>query len=187
MQFWGQGKRFGLLQMTPERMYWFASLNSLNPEADMNLVRKKDYLTHLFRQWNPSVLESLSLTEEEDILVRPVEAVPALSSFVKERVALLGDAAHAMTPNLGQGACMAIEDAAVLARCLQSSSSVSIALASYQRQRAARINQVRLRSYLLGKIGQWESPLMVTLRTLGLSMAPNAVTQQSFKSLFKAV
>ncbi|NJN23526.1 MAG: hypothetical protein HC810_02875 [Acaryochloridaceae cyanobacterium RL_2_7] len=187
MQYWGQGKRFGLLRMSAERMYWFAALNSLNPEADMNLIRKKDYLVNLFRPWHSSVRDALSRTDENDILVRPIEAVPALTSFIKDRVVLLGDAAHAMTPNLGQGACMAIEDAAVLTRCLQKSESVSVALKTYQRQRAPRVNQVRGRSQLLGQIGQWDNPLMVTLRTLGLSLAPNLITQQSFKSLFKAV
>ncbi len=78
---------------------------------------------------------------------------------------LLGDAAHPMTPNLGQGACQAIEDAVVLAECVrQGNGDVTAALRLYEERRKARTAGVVRRSRLLGRAGQLENPLLCTLR-----------------------
>ena len=185
LQYWGQGKRFGLLSMGQERMYWFASLNRLIPDQDLNLTHRKAYLTQQFQDWHPRVKEAIALTAESEILVRPIKVGPKLKEWHHDRVVLMGDSAHAMTPNLGQGACMAIEDAAVLAQVLQQSPSIAAALTAYERMRQPRVNQVVTRSYLLGVLGQWDSRVLVGLRSLGLSLAPDAVTRLSFQTLFR--
>jgi FAD-dependent urate hydroxylase len=59
--------------------------------------------------------------------------------LVGSRVALLGDAAHAMTPNIGQGGCQAMEDAWVLARCVEAEQTLAAALSSYEAARAERV------------------------------------------------
>jgi 2-polyprenyl-6-methoxyphenol hydroxylase-like FAD-dependent oxidoreductase len=187
LQYWGQGQRFGLLSMGQGKMYWFASLNSQSPDADQTLLEKKEFLTQRFEKWHPRVKEALSLTAESDILVRPIEAGTKLQSWHHRRVALMGDAAHAITPNLGQGACMAIEDAAVLASQLKTTDSVAAALTTYERKRMPRVHQVRMRSYLLGRLGQLENGALVRMRSLGLGLAPDGFTRLSFQSLFKGI
>ena len=183
LQCWGRGKRFGLLSMGQNQMYWFASLNSAIPET--SCPSKKDYLTRCFQNWTPQVQEAIALTDESDIVVRPIETAPRLQSWHQGRVLLLGDAAHAMTPNLGQGACMAIEDAAILVPSLARSNTISQALVAYERQRKPRVNQVILRSYLLGQVGQFESQALTTLRGIGLRLAPKGLLQLSFRTLFQ--
>ena len=90
---------------------------------------------------------------------------------------LLGDAAHPMTPNLGQGACQAIEDAVVLARCLREADDGSErfpgALRRYERLRAPRTASIVRRSRSIGRIGQLENAFLCRLRDLGFALVPS--------------
>jgi 2-polyprenyl-6-methoxyphenol hydroxylase-like FAD-dependent oxidoreductase len=85
-----------------------------------------------------------------------------LASWGVGRVTLLGDAAHPMIPNLGQGACQAVEDAVVLARCLGDDAPRSLRL--YEGRRIPRTTAVVRRSRLAGRVTQLENPLLRRLR-----------------------
>jgi 2-polyprenyl-6-methoxyphenol hydroxylase-like FAD-dependent oxidoreductase len=87
-------------------------------------------------------------------------------------VTLLGDAAHPMTPDLGQGAAQALEDTVVLARCLQEAGATADALWRYERLRSTRTAMVVRRSRRLGRVGQLENPLLCVLRNRALAMTP---------------
>ena len=88
---------------------------------------------------------------------------------------LLGDAAHPMTPNLGQGACQAVEDAVVLTRCLHEGGAIADALRRYERLRSGRAAMVVRRSRRVGRVGQLENPLLCRLRDRALTMIPPKV------------
>jgi 2-polyprenyl-6-methoxyphenol hydroxylase-like FAD-dependent oxidoreductase len=89
-----------------------------------------------------------------------------IRGWSRGRVTLLGDAAHPMTPNMGQGACMAIEDALVLSRCLERYPSVPQALLRYEQARFDRTKMVVQDAWDQGVVGQWKHPLAVAARTL---------------------
>jgi 2-polyprenyl-6-methoxyphenol hydroxylase-like FAD-dependent oxidoreductase len=80
----------------------------------------------------------VAATPEDDILYRPVRVAPRLRAWSAGRVTLLGDAAHAMTPNLGQGASQALEDAATLREIVATEADPVAALAVYQQARLRR-------------------------------------------------
>ncbi|GAA3310186.1 hypothetical protein GCM10020295_76570 [Streptomyces cinereospinus] len=105
--------------------------------------------------------------------------LPALPSFVRGRVALLGDAAHAMTPNLGQGACQALEDAVTLAHCLDGTPDTAAALGLYDRLRRPRTQAVVRRSARLGTVGQLAWPPAVLLRDTAARLTPAWATLRS--------
>lgn len=110
---------------------------------------------------------------EADLLV----GADGLHSAVRRR--LLGDPAHPMTPNLGQGGCQAIEDAVVLARALQGSTTVEEALRRYEKARVRRANAIVTQSFRAGRVAQWESALLVRLRDALLRrMPPSALLRQ---------
>ena len=108
-----------------------------------------------------------------------------LPRFVRGLVGLLGDAAHAMTPNLGQGACQAIEDAIVLAACLKRHHWVEPALVEYERRRIPRTKQFVLRSRQLGIIAQFENPIMRWVRDTAMHIAPKEIAERRAKSLLE--
>jgi 2-polyprenyl-6-methoxyphenol hydroxylase-like FAD-dependent oxidoreductase len=105
------GRRFGCMPTADGQVYWYASLHG-EPTGD-----PRDWLFAAYADWHPAVPALIKAAGPDSVrvdeLVRLVEPLPSL---VAGRVALLGDAAHAMTPDLGQGGCQAFEDAAVLRR-----------------------------------------------------------------------
>ncbi|MFQ6850708.1 NAD(P)/FAD-dependent oxidoreductase [Streptomyces sp. 35M1] len=133
---WGSGRFFGLTPVEPGRTNWYATA----PEATT-----ADELRGLFAGWHDPIPRILDATDPATwIRYEMRHLYPALPSFVSAdasagRVALVGDAAHAMTPNLGQGACTAILDADALTRALAAAppgpAGIAGALRAYDRER----------------------------------------------------
>ena len=99
------------------------------------------------------------------------------------RISLLGDAAHPMTPDLGQGACQAIEDAVVLAKRLSEESDPASALRDYESQRTRRVAVIVQRSRRLGRVAQLKNPLLCQLRDVLLKRTPDRVLQRQAEEL----
>jgi 2-polyprenyl-6-methoxyphenol hydroxylase-like FAD-dependent oxidoreductase len=158
---WGAGARFGMVPMSGNRVYWFATKNVLEGERQGD---EKAGLHDLFRGWHDPIGALIDAADPAWILRNDIYDRPVLDRWGRGRVTLLGDAAHPMTPNLGQGACQALEDAVVLARCLQDQPEVATALRAYETQRIPRANALVHRSRQVGRIGQVERRAAVWLR-----------------------
>ncbi|MEU6786740.1 FAD-dependent monooxygenase [Nonomuraea angiospora] len=169
--FWGRGERFGFAALPGGRFYCFAAARTPEggeEDAYAGLVRR-------FGGWPDPVPEMLAAVPEDAVLRHDVYAMPPLATYVRGRVALLGDAAHAMDPALGQGAGMALEDAVTLAACLRADRDVDVALARYDRVRRPRTQAIVRRSALLGAAslmawgpGAWSRNLAARLVPPGL-------------------
>lgn len=169
---WGRGAIFGLVGLGQGLFYWYATKNAPENQPDAPRGRKAELLER-FGSWHEPVPSVIRATEEAEILRNDVYDREPLKSWGEGRVTLLGDAAHPMTPNLGQGACQAIEDAVVLAECVrQGNGDVMAALRRYEERRKARTAVVVRRSRLLGKAGQLENPLLCTLRNAAARAMP---------------
>jgi 2-polyprenyl-6-methoxyphenol hydroxylase-like FAD-dependent oxidoreductase len=162
---WGWGRRFGILPIGQGRVCWYATRNAEPAEGDAPCGRKAE-VQALFRDWHPPIPGLIAATEPGDILRNDARDRPPLRLWGDRRVTLLGDAAHPITPNVGQGACMAIEDAACLARSVLRISSVDAALRDYEASRRSRTARVARQSRFIGAIGQWEHPWVVRGRNL---------------------
>lgn len=97
------------------------------------------------------------------------------------RVLLLGDAAHAMTPNMGQGAAMAVEDAGVLTRLLTSGQSPAEILEAYAAAREDRVRRVHTTSWRIGQLAHWEHPIARAIRDFLLRRVPDSVTLRQLR------
>lgn len=174
---WGRGARFGYTALLGGRTYCFATASRSAGE----FAGSSEYaeLLRRFGCWPDPIPDLLAATPVDSVLRHDLYELPPLSSFVRGRVALLGDAAHAMTPNLGQGACQALEDALTLAHCLDGRPDVTAALRSYDLLRRPRTQAITRRSARLGAIGQLSWPPAVLLRDTAARLAPTRATLRS--------
>ncbi|MFJ8085831.1 FAD-dependent monooxygenase [Streptomyces sp. NPDC096205] len=176
---WGRGERFGYTVLPGRRMYCFATASLPaggalgSPEAEYaELLRR-------FGDWPDPIPALLAAVPAAAVLRHDLYELPPLASFACGRVALLGDAAHAMTPNLGQGACQALEDAVTLAHCVDGTDDVAAALRSYDMLRRPRTQAVARRSARLGAVGQLAWPPAVVLRNAAARLTPVRATLRS--------
>lgn len=160
---WGRGTRFGRAPLPGGRMYCYAAANAPEgaaaPDGELAELRAR------FGDWHDPIPALVEAAAESEILRHDLYELPRLSSFTRGTVALLGDAAHAMTPNLGQGACQALEDAATLA-------DTASDLARYDRERRPRAQRIVKLSRQMGAMGQWSARPAVALRDRLLPLVP---------------
>ncbi|PFG37916.1 2-polyprenyl-6-methoxyphenol hydroxylase-like FAD-dependent oxidoreductase [Georgenia soli] len=148
---WGPGTEFGIVPLLDGRVYWFAAAPA--PEGERSADELGD-LRRRFRHWHAPIPALLASGQPEDVLRHDLyELGRPLRSFVRGPVALLGDAAHAMTPHLGQGAAQALEDAVVLGRACAPDRPVEVSLAVYDRTRRPRAQAVATASRWAGRVG----------------------------------
>ena len=162
---WGSGRRFGIMPMGGGLVCWYATHNGPPARPDGPDGRKRE-IQGLFAGWHRPVEDLIEATDPRLILKNDARDRLPLQGWGKGAVTLLGDAAHPITPNVGQGACMAIEDAACLAKCWEAETDVSRALRAYEQAREGRTAFVARQSNRIGAIGQFENPLLVGARDL---------------------
>jgi 2-polyprenyl-6-methoxyphenol hydroxylase-like FAD-dependent oxidoreductase len=167
---WGVGERFGLVDLG-SRTYWFATANLPEGEADDDSHRKVE-LVRRFKGWHAPIEEVIEATPNAAILRNHVYYLEPLPRWSQGRLVLLGDAAHATTPGIGQGAAMAIEDALVLADQFASSDDLGAGLARYESIRRPRTGLVLKLSRRTDRVAQLTSPLGRRLRNLVVRRTP---------------
>ncbi|MCA1591271.1 MAG: FAD-dependent monooxygenase [Acidobacteria bacterium] len=180
---YGDGQRFGIGPVGMNRTGWWATANE--PEnVPESASEHQEKLLRLFAGWHAPVNELIRATPSANILRNAAYDRPPAARWDVEAVTLLGDAAHPMTPNLGQGGCMAIEDAAILARCFEKYGHVSRALRSYEAHRRARTATVSRYSLRYGAVGQWQTSRALRLRSALLSTIPASVGRRLLRLVF---
>ena len=202
----GRGQRFGIGPLGASRVGWWATANGaakLSPSRDKSIesedgLREREELLRLFDGWSDPVIELIRETPLTSLVRNAVFDRRSVSKWGDGSMTLIGDAIHPITPNLGQGGCLAIEDAVVLARCLNKygldagsavtgkaeSARVQVALRRFEKLRFARTAAIARYSRLYGVVGQWENRWAVHLRTLILSLAPKLVTERLYRAVF---
>ncbi|MFB7654638.1 MULTISPECIES: FAD-dependent monooxygenase [unclassified Streptomyces] len=171
---WGRGAEFGHIAFLDGRAEWHAVLNL---PAGTRFADPLAELRRRFHTWHDPIPALLDATRPEAVLHHDVnELRTPLTSYTAGRIALLGDAAHAMTPNLGQGACQALEDAVTLAAALDTGPTVEAALARYNAERRPRSQAVARAARQAGRMGQQLShPVAVALRNTAMRLTPSRV------------
>ena len=97
---------------------------------------------------------------------------------------MIGDAIHPTTPNLGQGGCLAMEDAVVLARCFEKYGANEEALRQYEHRRYKRTTAVSRYSRYYGAVGQWENVFARGMRRTALALVPEALALRLMQIFF---
>jgi 2-polyprenyl-6-methoxyphenol hydroxylase-like FAD-dependent oxidoreductase len=177
---WGCGSRFGIVRVDKERVYWFATANA-PAGISLTAAERKSFLRQKFRGWHHPIELLLESTPAEEILHNDIYDLKPMKNWSKGRVVLLGDAAHPTTPNMGQGACMAIESSLVLTRSLLQEGDLPRALHLYETERMPRTAWITDQSWKIGQIGQLENPLACGVRDFLLRIAPARITRKTLE------
>ena len=173
---WGSGQRFGLVPLADGRTYWFATANA--PQRQRAPDSEHAEMLRRFAGWHAPIEQVIADTEARSVLRHDVyDLRPGLRTFVRGRVVLLGDAAHAMTPNLGQGACQALEDSATLGALLRPGVDLGLALTRYDSLRRPRTGSISRKSRRIGIVGQLRGRRITTARDVVLRLTPDKVTE----------
>ncbi|MGI5220441.1 FAD-dependent oxidoreductase [Nocardia sp. CA-290969] len=166
----GRGERFGIAPLRDGRVYFYGAADqpagASSPDGELAELRRR------FGTWHDPIPGLLAATDPATLLRHDIYELPRLRSYTRGPIALLGDAAHAMTPNLGQGANLAIEDAVTAAALLDRHSDIATALTAYDRLRRARVEPLQRLSRRTGIALQLSWAPAVLLRDAFMRIAP---------------
>ncbi|MCG7338235.1 FAD-dependent monooxygenase [Staphylococcus sp. ACRSN] len=182
-EYWSSKGRVGIVPLLNHQAYWFISINAKENDEKFKTYGKP-HLQARFNHFPNEVRAMLDKQSETDILLHDIFDLQPLKTFIHQRIILLGDAAHATTPNMGQGAGQAMEDAIVLANCI-ASYDFEEALQRYDKLRVKHAKKVIKRSRRIGKIAQKSNKLIIAIRNLITKILPNQFASAQTKFLFK--
>ncbi|MBK8392003.1 MAG: FAD-dependent monooxygenase [Saprospiraceae bacterium] len=175
---WGKGKRFGFVKISAKKVYWYALANSKNLEpSTVNLIE-------FFSEFHSDILNIISATKKEQIVVSDIIDLKPIDKWQDENVCLIGDAAHATTPNLGQGACQAIEDAYVLGKLLDSGLEIQNTFAEYENLRRKKAHTIVNTSWTVGKMAHIENKFGIWLRNFAMKNMPKSANKKQLDMIF---
>ncbi len=169
-EFWGRGTRFGGCGIDGGWFYWFAVADG--PAGGRDPEGARTAAMDAVQGFDERVVESVATTAPDDVFRTDISDRDPVTSWGVERATLLGDAAHPMTPNLGQGACQAIEDALVLGDRVARLGAEPAALRAYEDARIKRANTTVRAARRLGDVAQASTRTGSWLRNRGAALLP---------------
>jgi 2-polyprenyl-6-methoxyphenol hydroxylase-like FAD-dependent oxidoreductase len=177
---WGAGMRFGMVPAGPTATYVYAAASApCGERADDELPG----LRQRFGSWHEPIPALLAAMASVPVLRHDIyDLPPGRTRLHRGPAVLVGDAAHAMEPNLGQGAGVALEDAVVLAGVLAAEPSVSGALSAYAALREPRVAALARQSRQVGRLARLSHPGAVALRDRALLLTPDRLVRRSTRA-----
>lgn len=175
-EMWGKGKRFGFVQISEEKVYWYACINEKNFDEKLDVAI-------IFNDFDPLVINLIKATPKENIICNEIADLSPIPQWHFENLCLTGDAAHATTPNMGQGACQAIEDAYIIGKLLEKNKDFNSVFEEFQRIRRKKVDYIVRTSRTIGKISQWEHGNK--LRNLLMRLTPDSMNQKTVEKIIQ--
>lgn len=181
-ELWGQGKRFGFVHINKDEVYWYALANY---KTDYRKEYANANLEELFSNFSPLIKKIISKTDKKSIIFNEMMDLKPISKWHYKNVCLIGDAAHATTPNLGQGACQAIESAYVLAESLSSEKDIQSAFQKLEKTRKIKSEKIVKSSWTVGKMAHLENRFGIFLRNGIMRLVPKKRMEKQSTSIYK--
>jgi 2-polyprenyl-6-methoxyphenol hydroxylase-like FAD-dependent oxidoreductase len=176
---WGKGKRFGFVKISSKKVYWYALANT--KKIKIETVN----LEELFEDFHSDILNIIAATPKTTIRTSEITDLKPIHKWQDKKVCLVGDAAHATTPNLGQGACQAIEDAYVLGKLLDSGISLENTFHHYEKLRRKKAHTIVKTSWVVGKIAHIENDFGIWLRNMMLKKLSKSSNKKQMNRIFE--
>jgi 2-polyprenyl-6-methoxyphenol hydroxylase-like FAD-dependent oxidoreductase len=171
VEVWGVGGGFGFGPAGTGHVYWYCF--EAVPEGVPAPERPRDEFLRRYGAWFDPISALIESTEDDAIESTFTYDRPPRRTWGRGRVTLLGDAAHPMKPNIGQGAAQALEDAVVLGSCVAESDDPEHALRAYERRRIRRANAVVRASRQAGRAAEVRSELGARVRDAVIKALPD--------------
>ncbi|SMG45792.1 2-polyprenyl-6-methoxyphenol hydroxylase [Marivirga sericea] len=179
---WGNKVRFGFSQVSDDLVYWFAVAEAnAQVEVDRAIVKKE--LNEKFKNFHPLVQQIISNTDAEKIIGGDILDLGRLDHWHMQNICLLGDAAHATTPNMGQGAGQGIEDAYVIAKLFSKLQPSEKIFEEFETLRRKKVDYVVNNSWRFGKMAH--SSVGQFVMKLVMKMTPQFVVNKQLEQLYK--
>lgn len=175
---WGRGKRFGFVKIGDEKVYWYALINS------KRIVSDEVNLLEWFSEFHSDILNIIAATAKEKIVVSDIFDLKPINKWQDKNVCLVGDAAHATTPNMGQGACQAVEDAFTLGRLLNKGFAIEDTFEVYETLRRKKAHVVVNTSWTIGKIAHVENRIGAWWRNVLMKLLPESTGKKQMDMIF---
>lgn len=176
---WGKGKRFGFVKVSEEKIYWYALVNEKNERNQF------EDLQDVFYDFHPMVMDIIRATLKERMVKIDIMDLEPIPHWYKGNVCLIGDAAHAMTPNLGQGTCQAIEDAYILSKHLYKGCDVQESFRKFETERIKKVKILVDKSWKIGKMAHMENHLAVWLRNRMMKALPDSINKKQTTKIYE--
>ena len=181
---WGPRGRFGIVPLANNRVYWYALKN-----CEENDIKKINWTTidllFNFFYYHEPIQQILEKSTNIELIRNDIYDIDPLPKYQFDNVLLTGDCAHAATPNMGQGASQAIEDAIYLANCVERTRTLNEAFEQFESKRISHTKRLVEDSWRLGKVAQMETPFLCTLRNKMIQITPSALHYSRIKNLFE--
>ena len=179
---WGKGTRFGIVPLADGEVYWFALANY---KKDFRTEFKDPDLEKMFSAYHPIIQKIIHSTPSDQIIVNEINDLKPIKKWHSHNVCLIGDSAHATTPNMGQGACQSIEDALALSICLEKESNIEKAFSNFQKLRIKKANGVINQSWQIGKMAQIENDFGRRIRNSMMKLTPDFLGKKQSEKMFE--
>ncbi len=180
---WSKGLRFGFVPTAENEVYYFTTYYAPANGKDEPGTTKSTLLK-IYSRFGTLPTQLIEATAEEKIIRSDISDFIPLKQWWRGNIALLGDAAHATTPNLGQGGCQAVEDAFVVAKCLQEEGNIELAFQRYQSIRYEKATYVVNTSWRFSEMTNIGNPILQKLRNTLLKMMPERMALRALKKIF---
>ena len=145
----GPGAEFGHVPLGPDHTYWFATERvAEGQQHDDELA----YLRGHFASWPDPIPELMAATDPRNVIRNDLYDRQTARRWTAGSTVIVGDAAHPMRPHLGQGGCQGIEDAAILAACVDAEADLPTAFATFAKIRKRRTRPIVRESRRIGQV-----------------------------------
>ncbi len=181
-ELWGRGKRFGFVAIERNQYYWYALASY---QENYQEEFKGIDLANFYSAFHPLVGEIINSTPIENIMTNEMTDLKPIKTWYNKNVCLVGDSAHATTPNLGQGACQAIESALVLSNCLAKFKTIENAFEAYQNIRIHKAIKIVDTSWRIGKMAHYKNNFSIKLRNIIFKIIPQIMATKQTSYIYK--
>lgn len=185
---WGKHTRFVLTSLDGKTTHWSALKRCKEYENHSVPMPKNlsQFLRNSFSEYHPYIQEILACMDETQIQRCNFGVVSGLPKYHNERVCLIGDAAHGMPPNMGQGASLALEDAYCLVNLLvQNNQTFLGAVRQWEKVRRPRVKKMVNLSTKMNTYFQPDNSFLRVIRDHLIPLIPNVITQKQTEHLYK--